>query len=115
METIEIIMQIVSWILASVTTLIAILVKIGAIKTDKELETANKIKMSLEQLNIITDKVQEYAVIAEANGGTSEEKRAFVLKSVKAVCDQYGIPYDEDLVEALLEKLIDLTKKINSK
>lgn len=107
------IMSIVSWVLASITTLIAILVKIKALKTDKELDTANKIKISLEHLQIISDKVQEYAAVAEANGGTGAEKKAFVLKSVKAVCEQFGIPYDEDLVEALLEKLIDLTKKIN--
>lgn len=115
MNNIEIIMNIISWVLASVTTLIAILVKIKALKTDKELDTANKINEQLEHLRIITDKVQEYAAVAEANGGTGEEKRAFVLKSVKAVCEQYGIPFDEDLVEALLERLIDLTKKINSK
>ena len=115
MNNVEMIMQIISWVLASVTTLIAILVKIKALKTDKELDTANKINEQLEHLRIITEKVQEYAAIAEANGGTGEEKKAFVIKSVGAVCEQYGIPFDETLVEALLERLIGLTKKINSK
>ena len=115
MNNIEMIMSIISWLLATATTIIAILVKVKALKTDKELETANKVKLGLEQLQIISDKVQEYAAVAETNGGTGAEKKAFVLKSVKAVCEQFNIPYDEDLVEALLEKLIDLTKKINNK
>ena len=109
MEIIEMITAIVSLLIAVVTSVIAILTKIKAAKS------LEKVTEDLFRIQTISDKINEYAIIAEANGGTGEEKKQFVLNSIKAICEQYDWAYNEDWVSETLEVLIDLTKKINHK
>lgn len=112
MEIIEMITAIVSLLIAITTSVIAILTKINAVKNIKRAEKASE---HLVQLKVLSDKINEYAIIAEANGGTGEEKKQFVLKSIKAICTKLSWTYDEDWVVNTLELVIQLTKKINNK
>ena len=112
MEIIEMITAIVSLLIAVTTSVIAILVKVKAVKN---IEKADKAVDDLVRLQTISNKINEYAIIAEANGGTGEEKKQFVLNSIKAICEQYNWNYNEDWVAETLEVIIDLTKKINKK
>jgi hypothetical protein len=110
MEIIETITAIVSLVVAIATSVIAILTKLKAIKNVNAAKTANDHLISLQH---ISDKIREFAIIAEANGGTGEEKKQFVLNSIKAISEEYGWTYDEQWVSYTLEVIIDLSKKIN--
>jgi len=112
MESIEIITAIVSLIIAIVTSVITILTKLKAIKN---IDKAEKLTEGLIGLQHITDKDREFAIIAENNGGTGEEKKKFVLKSIEAISEELNWKYNEQLVTDILETFIDLSKKINSK
>lgn len=111
MEIIETITAIVSLLIAIATSVIAILTKVKAIK---DVNKADKFSEELLSLQNISDEIRKFAIIAENNGGTGEEKKQFVLNSVKAICEEYGWTYNESWVSETLELIIDLTKKINS-
>lgn len=108
MEVIETITAIVSLVVAIITSVIAILQKLKVIKADKVSE-------ELITLQKLSDKINEFAIVAEANGGTGEEKKQFVLNSIKAISQEYNWTYNEEWVSETLEMIIDLTKKINNK
>ena len=112
MEIIETITVIISLLVTVVIGVIAILIKLNAIKN---VNAANDISDELIALQNITEEIKEFAVIAEANGGTGEEKKQFVLNSIKAISEEYDWEYDELIVESILTAIIDLTKKINVK
>ena len=112
MEIIETITAIISLLVAIATSVIAILTKIKAIKKIDAAEKASEYLVSLEH---IAKKIEEFAIIAETNGGTGEEKKQFVLDSIKVICEEYGLEYDEKWVVATLEAIINLSKKINAK
>ena len=112
MEIIEMITAITSLLVAIATSAIAILTKLKAVKN---IEAAEKVTNELISLQSIADKINEYAIIAEANGGTSEEKKQFVLNSIEAISEEYDWTYDEEWVSDTLEAIIAVTKKINSK
>lgn len=106
MEIIETITAVVSLLVAIATSIIAILNKLKVIKVDK----ANEELLTIQKLS---DKINEFAIIAEQNGGTGEEKKQFVLNSIKAICEECKWNYDEAWVSETLEFIINLTKKIN--
>lgn len=115
METIRLILDILYWLLVSVGILMGILQTTKVFKTEKQLDNANKVIAETERIKFLTEKIKELAVIAEENGGTGKEKKVFVVSAIKEICLEYDIPYSEIFVSKLIDELIDLTKKINSK
>lgn len=112
MSIIENITMIISLVITVITGVIAILIKLKAVKN---VEAAEKVSKELNTLQSIADEINTFAIIAEANGGTGEEKKQFVLNSIKAISEEYGWTYDEEWVSDTLEAIIEVTKKINGK
>jgi uncharacterized membrane protein len=52
---------------------------------------------------------------AEENYSTGEEKKAYVLDSVKALESSLNYDVDMDAISAMVDAIIDATKKINIK
>ena len=112
MEIIETITAVVSLVVAIATSVIAIITKLKAVKNINAVEKVNDELVSVQH---ISDKIREFAIIAEINGGTGEEKKQFVLNSIKAISEEYGWTYNEEWVSETLELIIDVTKIINAK
>ncbi len=112
MEIIETITAIVSLLITIATAVIAILTKVKAVKDVKKAEAVSE---QLNRVQVLSDKINEFAIIAETNGGTGEEKKLFVLKSIEVICEELGWDYDEEWVSNTLEYIIQISKKINSK
>ena len=75
-----------------------------------------KDKKRIQNCSFLDDAVAPLMEIAESFSNYSgEEKKQFVLTKVNQFAIENGLKYDADAITAKVEKLIDLSKKINAK
>lgn len=88
---------------------------IGILILISKLTKNSKLRRLSENLVQIENVVKEYVCSAEAFLNYSgSDKKEWVKTKVNQFCIQNGIRYDNDTVEAAIEKLIYLSKTVNS-
>lgn len=106
-EKIKIIVSIVSPTIPLLTTLIVFLQKfIKSEKAKKVAERMNKI------LSFIEPAVKEAENLLHYNG---KEKKEYVTTKVNQKCLEENIKFDGEMVSTLIEKIVKLTKEVNSR
>lgn len=96
-------------ILTGLVTIAGIILAIWATKSEKG-------KKYLEAYNEVKGQIEHYIKVAEQfENATGAEKKKFVVDTVMDYIDYYKLPISKEIVEQILEAIIDLTKKVNSK
>ena len=106
MENVNIWIEIIIAILTGLATCIPLVIKL--VQTIKEAVRAkNWTPMMQLVLRLMTE--------AEENYSTGAEKKAYVIDSINATKDTLNYDVDMDAVSAMVDAIIDATKKINKK
>nr|DAT84923.1 MAG TPA: holin [Caudoviricetes sp.] len=65
-----------------------------------------------EEFTNITNWVYKFVISAKNQfiNGTGEEKREYVTKQIKTLCEKYKIDLTDDQIRALIEEAYDLMK-----
>lgn len=106
MENVNIWIEIIIAILTGLATCIPLVIKL--VQTIKEAVRAkNWTHMMQLVLRLMTE--------AEENYSTGAEKKAYVIDSINATKDTLNYDVDMDAVSAMVDAIIDATKKINKK
>lgn len=106
MENVNIWIEIIIAILTGLATCIPLVIKL--VQTIKEAVRAkNWAPMMQLVLRLMTE--------AEENYSTGAEKKAYVIDSINATKDTLNYDVDMDAVSAMVDAIIDVTKKINKK
>ncbi len=75
-----------------------------------------KVKQAAEETVEICEAILPYLEQAESYTNFSgAEKKAYVMTRMNQYAIDNGIPYDEELVDSILEQYIELTKTVNAK
>ncbi len=66
--------------------------------------------------NVLKSALCDFVIKAEETFGcTGAEKKNMVLEWAKDFCQKEGIKFDAEQVSSVIEKLIDLSKRVNTK
>ena len=96
-------------ILTGLVTIAGIILAIWATKSEKG-------KKYLKAYNEVKGQIEHYIKVAEQfENATGAEKKKFVVDTVMDYIDYYKLPISKEIVEEILEAIIALTKKVNSK
>lgn len=75
-----------------------------------------KLAKLAENINLITREVQKYVIAAEQFINYSgADKKEWVKTKVNQFAIAHKINYDEELVSNLIEEIVGLTKRVNSR
>ena len=106
LETIQLIVYLVSLALTLIGLLLTLLSRSKNVKLKK---IASK---SLEVLAFCQDAVE----LAEGlTNFTGEEKKEYAMTQVMKLCIRHGIEIDEEEISSDIERIIDISKKINKR
>lgn len=83
----------------------------------RKFTNSEKVRKYAEASLMVKDKVEEYMKIAEENDllESGEARKDFVVEKVTTELNERGIEVDESVIEVMIEKFIDLTKRVNRK
>lgn len=96
-------------ILTGILAIVGIILAIWATKSEKG-------KKYLEAYNEVKGQIEYYIKVAEQfEKATGAEKKKFVIDTVMGYIEYHKLPISKEIVEQILEAIIDLTKKVNSK
>ena len=106
MENVELWINIIISVLTGIAACIPLVIKL--IETVKEnVKSKNWTALMQLVLRLMTE--------AENNYSTGEEKKAYVIDSIKALESSLNYDVDMDAVDAMIDSIIIATKKINIK
>lgn len=63
--------------------------------------------------DLLLKKVIAFMVTAEEQFKTGAVKKDFVLVMAKTAAEEIGVPFDEEKVGAMIDAMVELSKKIN--
>lgn len=106
MENVELWVSAIISILTGIATCVPLVIKL--VQLIKE-SVKSKNWTALMQL------VLKLMAEAEANFSSGEEKKAYVIDSINAVKDTLNYDVDMDAVSAMIDSIIETTKRINVK
>ena len=73
----------------------------------------NKSKEFYKTYIEIENKIKELCILAESNYKDGAQKKKYVLNAIKVFITENNIKFDEGKLSDIIEKVIDITKKIN--
>lgn len=73
----------------------------------------NKSKEFYKTYIEIENKIKELCILAESNYKDGAQKKKYVLNAIKIFITNNNINFDEEKLSDIIEKVIDITKKIN--
>lgn len=112
MENLHIILSIASAALGLLITTLTFIIKfVKAVKAKNKAEVANLLMQGVTTAVQFVEQVKSKAQ-GSLDGAT---KKSMAMSEVKAFCADHKIKFDEETVDALIEEVVELTKKVNVK
>lgn len=82
-------------------------------------EAINNVEKALTkaegELSVYKDSIMKFIEDAEVTGMTGSAKLVYVKSQVLLLCNQLGLDYDDAKVTDMINNIISLTKKVNTK
>lgn len=104
-ESVKIVISILSTLLPLISTILVIVMKY--VKSEKGKKIAETINYYVSELN-------KYVKEAEKMLDNGKAKKEFVMNKIEKDCEESGKDFNKQEVSSLLEKLISVTKEVNS-